>query len=39
MKLVGWIGIARSKYYQWKDRYGRVNEHNAWVRRDHWLAD
>lgn len=24
--LVGWIGIPRSKYYQWKDRYGQVNE-------------
>ena len=37
--LVGWIGIPRSKYYQWKDRYGMVNEHNAWVPRDHWLED
>lgn len=37
--LVGWIGIARSKYYQWKDRYGQVNEHNAWVPRDHWLEE
>jgi len=37
--LVGWIGISRSKYYQWKDRYGQVNEHNAWVPRDHWLED
>ena len=37
--LVDWIGIDRSKYYQWKDRYGKVNEHNAWVPRDHWLED
>ena len=37
--LVGWVGIPRSKYYQWKQRYGRVNEHNAWVPRDHWLVD
>ena len=36
--LVAWIGIERSKYYQWKDRYGKVNEHNAWVPRDHWLS-
>ena len=35
--IVGWIGIARSKYYQWKDRYGMVNEHNAWIPRDGWL--
>jgi putative transposase len=37
--LVGWIGMPRSKYYQWRDRYGQVNEHNAWVPRDHWLED
>lgn len=37
--LVGWIGIPRSKYYQWRQRYGQVNEHNAWVPRDHWLED
>jgi transposase InsO family protein len=37
--LVGWIGIDRSKYYQWQDRYGQVNEHNAYVPRDHWLQD
>jgi transposase InsO family protein len=37
--LVAWIGLGRSKYYQWKDRYGMVNEHNAWVPRDHWLQD
>jgi transposase InsO family protein len=37
--LLAWIGIARSKYYQWKRRYGRVNEHNALLPRDHWLAD
>jgi putative transposase len=38
-RLVGWIGIGRSKYHQWKQRHGQVNEHNAWVPRDHWLTD
>ena len=38
-QLVGWIGIDRSKYYQWRQRYGQVNEHNAWIPRDSWLAD
>ena len=33
------IGIARSKYYDWRDRYGKVNEHNAWIPRDFWLTD
>lgn len=37
--LVGWIGIPRSKYYQWRQRYGQVNEHNARIPRDHWLED
>ena len=36
-RLVGWLGIGRSRYYDWRRRYGRVNEHNAWVPRDHWL--
>jgi len=35
--LIGWLGIDRSKYYQWQIRYGKVNEHNAWIPRDHWL--
>jgi transposase InsO family protein len=38
-RLVDWVGIDRSKYYQWKQRYGKVNEHNAWIPRDHWLDD
>ncbi len=33
------IGITRSKYYDWKERYGKVNEHNAWIPRDFWLVD
>ena len=34
-----WIGIASSKWHAWKDRYGKANEHNAWIPRDHWLDD
>lgn len=37
--LVGWLGLSRSKYYDWKDRYGKANEHNGKVPRDHWLED
>lgn len=36
-KIVRWIGIGNSKFYDWKKRYGQVNEHNALVPRDHWL--
>lgn len=34
-----WLGITRSKYHDWVARFGKVNEHNAWVPRDHWLSD
>jgi len=36
-RLVQWIGLAMSKYYDWKQRYGQVNEHHQLVPRDHWL--
>ena len=36
-RLVRWIGVSGSKFYAWRTRYGKVNEHNAWVPRDHWL--
>jgi putative transposase len=32
-----WLGIATSKWHSWKNRYGKANEHNAWIPRDHWL--
>lgn len=34
-----WLGIGTSKYHDWVQRFGKVNEHNAWVPRDHWLTD
>lgn len=36
-RLVGWLGLARSKFYEWKKRYGKANEHNGLVPRDFWL--
>jgi transposase InsO family protein len=32
-----WIGLATSKWHNWRQRYGKANEHNAWIPRDHWL--
>jgi hypothetical protein len=29
-----WLGIRASKFYDWRQRYGRVNEHNGWIPRD-----
>jgi putative transposase len=35
--LVLWLGVSLSKFYGWRSRYGKANEHNAQVPRDHWL--
>lgn len=32
------MGLQPGKYFTWKNRYGKVNEHNAWIPRDHWLT-
>jgi transposase InsO family protein len=37
--LVLWLGISLSKFYDWRKRYGKVNEHNTSIPRDHWLTD
>lgn len=37
--LIQWIGISRSKFYDWQKRYGKINEHNRWIPRDFWLAE
>jgi transposase InsO family protein len=39
LQLVGWIGLARSKYYRWRQHYGQVTERTQPVPRDHWLED
>jgi putative transposase len=36
-RFIAWLGIRASKFYDWRDRYGQVNEHNSWVPRDFWL--
>jgi putative transposase len=36
-RIVGWLGVARSKFASWRARYGKANEHNGRVPRDHWL--
>jgi transposase InsO family protein len=38
-RFLPWIGIGTSKFHDWKQRFGKVNEHNTWVPRDHWLTD
>jgi hypothetical protein len=36
-RFMGWLGVTASKFYDWRERYGRANEHNGWVPRDFWL--
>jgi len=31
--------VPEGTFYNWKHRYGKVNEHNGWIPRDHWLED
>ena len=37
-RFLRWIGLAPSTYHTWKERYGKANEHNGDVPRDHWLT-
>ena len=36
-RFIHWLEVRASKFYDWRERYGRVNEHNGWVPRDFWL--
>ena len=38
-RFIAWLGVTASKFYSWRERYGRANEHNGWVPRDFWLKD
>jgi len=30
-RFIAWLDIAASKFYDWRERYGKVNEHNGWL--------
>ena len=36
-RLLGWIGLGRDRYAQWRRRAGQGNRHNAPIPREHWL--
>ncbi len=36
-RLLAWLGIPASTYYDWCRRYGQPNAHNAGVPRQFWL--
>jgi putative transposase len=37
--LLGWLGLRVGKFYDWRQRYGKRNQHNGWVPRDFWLTE
>lgn len=38
-QIVAWLGVGGSKFFGWKKRYGKANEHNGQIPRDFWLED
>jgi putative transposase len=38
-RFVAWLGVAVSKFYNWRTRYGQANDHNAFMPREWWLED
>jgi len=38
-QFLRWLGVPEGTFYKWRSRYGKVNEHNGWIPRDHWLLD
>lgn len=37
--MLPWLALPTSKFHDWKSRYGKANEHNGQVPRDHWLEE
>ncbi len=38
-QLLRWIRLSSRKFRDWRTRYGKANEHNHLVPRDHWLEE
>jgi putative transposase len=36
-RMLGWLELSAGKYYDWRERYGKINQHNGRVPRDFWL--
>ena len=36
-QLLNWLGINRSRYYDWGRRQGLANAHNAPIPKSHWI--
>ena len=38
-QILRWMKVPEGTYYNWRERYGKANEHNGWIPRDHWLEE
>ena len=38
-RFVEWLDITASRFYDWRERYGKVNDHNGWIPRDFRLEE
>jgi transposase InsO family protein len=38
-RMLAWLELRAGKFHDWQQRYGKANEHNGQVPRDHWLED
>ena len=38
-KVIGFLGIHPSRFYDWVGRQGIVNRHNGKIPREHWILD
>ncbi len=38
-QMLRWITLSPRKFRDWRERYGKANEHNHLVPRDHWLEN
>jgi putative transposase len=38
-RLLEWLELSVAKFYQWRQRFGKTNQHNGSVPRDFWLQD
>ena len=36
-RLLDWAQIHRGRFYDWNRRYGKANERNGQIPRDHWI--
>ncbi len=36
-RFIRWLEMPRGKFFEWRERYGKANEHNSQLPRDFWL--